>query len=258
MDHGIHVLCEKPFAIDLDHAKMMLAASKRNCVAITMASKFRYVDDVVRAKSIVTSGILGELVLFENAFTSRVDMTTLELGSGHQRRRRAHRQRHALGRHHALLPRPARRRPGRRRQAHAGPAGGRHRAHLRAQPKRRDGQHRPVVEHQQGAGSVHQHLRLARHDPGRLERIEVPPIVEPRLDRVRQGLRQGPGAARAGRQLRARHRRRRALPHHGRGRACLGRSHRRRPTPRCVRTTGRAVAASAPVAQRELVGAGQR
>jgi predicted dehydrogenase len=76
MDRGVHVLCEKPFAIDLDHAKMMLAASKRNCVAITMASKFRYVDDVVRAKSIVTSGILGELVLFENAFTSRVDMTT--------------------------------------------------------------------------------------------------------------------------------------------------------------------------------------
>jgi len=75
MDHGVHVLCEKPFAIDVAHAKLMLAASKRNCVAVTMASKFRYVDDVIRAKSIVSSGILGELVLFENAFTSRIDMT---------------------------------------------------------------------------------------------------------------------------------------------------------------------------------------
>ena len=76
MDHGVHVLCEKPFAIDLAHAKMMLAASKRNAVAITMASKFRYVDDVIRAKSIVMSGILGEIVLFENSFTSRVDMAS--------------------------------------------------------------------------------------------------------------------------------------------------------------------------------------
>ncbi|MEE9395799.1 MAG: Gfo/Idh/MocA family oxidoreductase [Methylococcales bacterium] len=72
---GIHVLCEKPLALDSKSAKEMLAAAERKDVLLSMATKFRYVNDVIRAKSIVESGILGEIILFENAFTSRVDMT---------------------------------------------------------------------------------------------------------------------------------------------------------------------------------------
>jgi predicted dehydrogenase len=73
---GINVLCEKPLSIDSASSQMMLDAAHKSGAKLTMGSKFRYVDDVIRAKSIVASGILGEIVLFENAFTARVDMST--------------------------------------------------------------------------------------------------------------------------------------------------------------------------------------
>lgn len=75
LGQGIHVLCEKPLSTDVKSAKEMFEAAQKSGKKLSMGSKFRYVDDVIRAKSIVTSGILGEIVLFENAFTSRVDMS---------------------------------------------------------------------------------------------------------------------------------------------------------------------------------------
>ncbi|MCG8591461.1 MAG: Gfo/Idh/MocA family oxidoreductase [Proteobacteria bacterium] len=75
LDRRLSILCEKPLCLDSATAEALLEKAKSANVVFTMASKFRYVDDVVRARSMVESGVVGDLVLFENAFTAHVDMS---------------------------------------------------------------------------------------------------------------------------------------------------------------------------------------
>jgi Predicted dehydrogenases and related proteins len=71
---GVGVLCEKPLAIGIDAARTMIAAAAGGGVPFTMATKFRFVDDVVGARELVRSGVVGDIIQLENTFASRVDM----------------------------------------------------------------------------------------------------------------------------------------------------------------------------------------
>ncbi len=75
LERKVPVLCEKPLCLTVAEAEKMIATAEKNKVQFTMASKFRYCDDVIKAKGIVASGILGDVIQFENAFTAKVDMS---------------------------------------------------------------------------------------------------------------------------------------------------------------------------------------
>lgn len=75
MNRGKHVLCEKPLCLSVAEARAMIETAEKTGIVFTMATKFRYCEDVVKAKAILASGILGEVVQFENAFTAKVDMS---------------------------------------------------------------------------------------------------------------------------------------------------------------------------------------
>jgi predicted dehydrogenase len=74
LDRGAHVLCEKPLATNAASATRMVHAAHRGGRRLMMASKFRYVPDVVQAQELVGQGLLGDLVLLENTFCARAPM----------------------------------------------------------------------------------------------------------------------------------------------------------------------------------------
>jgi predicted dehydrogenase len=71
----VHVLCEKPLALTASAAGRLVHAASRSDVRLMMASKFRYVPDLIEAQRMIAGGTLGEPILFENSFCSPVDMT---------------------------------------------------------------------------------------------------------------------------------------------------------------------------------------
>ena len=71
---GKHVICEKPFTITLKEAEEIKKIAKKKGKIVTMASKFRFVEDVIEARKLVKSGVIGDVVMAEVIFCSIVDM----------------------------------------------------------------------------------------------------------------------------------------------------------------------------------------
>ena len=74
IDAGLGVLCEKPLAIEIDAAHRMVAAAHAAGTPFTMATKFRFVEDVLAARMLIADGSIGDVIQLENSFASRVDM----------------------------------------------------------------------------------------------------------------------------------------------------------------------------------------
>ncbi len=74
--HGVPVLSEKPLAIDRHSALGMVDEARLHGTFVGMAAKFRFCADLQTAADMIIDGSLGDIRLVENAFTSRIDMST--------------------------------------------------------------------------------------------------------------------------------------------------------------------------------------
>lgn len=63
LEHGLHVLCEKPMALDPNEAQTMLDASKKAGKILTIGFHYRHMGNVRAAKSVVDSGELGKVYM---------------------------------------------------------------------------------------------------------------------------------------------------------------------------------------------------
>ncbi|GGH80073.1 putative dehydrogenase [Pullulanibacillus pueri] len=59
---GKHILCEKPIATEIEDAREMIAACKRNGVILQIAFPVRFAPSISRARTIIQSGQLGDIL----------------------------------------------------------------------------------------------------------------------------------------------------------------------------------------------------
>lgn len=68
IEHGLHVLCEKPLAHQPDAARQMVRAAEEKGVKLMTAFCHRFHPPIVALKRLIEAGDLGEVVMFRNRF----------------------------------------------------------------------------------------------------------------------------------------------------------------------------------------------
>lgn len=75
MQSGVAVLCEKPLATDLASAQELVDGAAESGAVFQLATKFRHVPDIRKARDLIRHGIIGEPLTFHVEFCGAVDMS---------------------------------------------------------------------------------------------------------------------------------------------------------------------------------------
>jgi xylose dehydrogenase (NAD/NADP) len=67
-EHGKHILCEKPFALNAAEVDEMIAAAKRHRVLLMEAFMYRFHPQFAKLKSLIAEGAIGEVKTIRSAF----------------------------------------------------------------------------------------------------------------------------------------------------------------------------------------------
>lgn len=73
LEHGLHVLCEKPFALSLAEVDAMIAASEGNGVVLAEAFMYRHHPQTRIIGEWLQSGRLGDISVLRGAFNFRLE-----------------------------------------------------------------------------------------------------------------------------------------------------------------------------------------
>ena len=63
MNHGKHVLCEKPMALTIKECEQMIEAEKRNDVKLHIAYHYRFMKEAIASRKIIERGIIGDPIV---------------------------------------------------------------------------------------------------------------------------------------------------------------------------------------------------
>ncbi|WP_013334298.1 Gfo/Idh/MocA family protein [Gloeothece verrucosa] len=78
-NQGIHILCEKPMALNEDECQQMIEACKNNNVKLMIAYRLHFEEGNLQAIKTAQSGEIGEVRIFNSVFTQQVTPGNIRL-----------------------------------------------------------------------------------------------------------------------------------------------------------------------------------